>query len=260
MLAQQRYAQILERLAKDGTVHTAELVKQLNVSSETIRKDLDHLEKTGHLKRVHGGAIASSDNVTPDPHPAGYITLQARNSQHMEEKAAITRYAATLVQEQQVIALDYGSTSHLMAQALKERFQQLTVVTNSIQNALLLADCPGFTVILTGGVLNKNEYALVDTFTPLLERLHIDTFFMSVSGIDPRIGCTDQGFNEVNVQNWLRNASSRTVVLADSSKFGRASLVRICPIHEIDSIITDRGLPNSLRQEFERIEAKLILV
>lgn len=260
MLAQQRYAFILDHLKKDGIVHTADLVTRLNVSSETIRKDLGYLEKTGHLTRVHGGAIVTSDSSVPGTRPSGYTSLQMRNSQHMEEKSAITRFAASLVQEHQVIALDYGSTSHMMAQALKEHFHQLTVITNSIQNALLLSDCPGFTVILTGGILNKNEYTLVDTFTPLLERLHIDTFFMSVSGIDPKIGCTDLGFNEANVQNWLRQASSRTIVLADSSKFGRASLVRVCPIQEVDTIITNKSLPDSLRQAFSNMDTELVVV
>lgn len=260
MLAQQRYAFILNLLAKDGIVHTADLVTRLNVSSETVRKDLGYLEKAGHLTRVHGGAIAASDTSVPEARSSGYTNLQTRNSQHMEEKSAITHYAATLIQEHQVIALDYGSTSHMMAQALKENFRQLTVVTNSIQNALLLSDCPDFTVILTGGILNKSEYTLVDTFTPLLDRLHIDTFFMSVSGIDPQIGCTDLGFNEANIQNWLRKASSRTIVLADSSKFGRASLVRVCPIQEVDAIITDQMLSAPLRHAFEQTGAKLIIV
>ncbi len=183
MLAKQRYAKILELLEKDGIVHTAELVKLMGVSSETVRKDLEYLDTQGRLSRVHGGAVPISMGNTPDM-IGGYISLQMRNSQHLNQKGAITRKAAELVKEGQVIALDYGSTSQIMALALRERFQHITVVTNSIQNALLLADNPGITIILIGGVLNRDEFTLVNEFSSILENIHIDIMFMTVTGID----------------------------------------------------------------------------
>ena len=259
MLAQQRYEMILELLKEEGNVHTADLVTRMGVSSETVRKDLAYLEKAGQLTRVHGGAVPIAEQ-----RPAvcdGYITLRMRNAQHMNEKTAITQYAAeAMVREHQVIALDYGSTSQQMAGALKERFQELTVITNSLQNALILAECPGFTIILTGGVLNKNEYTLIDNLAPIMEQLHIDKYFMSVTGIDPAIGCTDLGFREANVQNWMRQAADHTVILADSSKFGRASLVKVCPVDAVDAIITDSGLSDEMKQAFSKTAAKLIVI
>ena len=260
MLAQQRYSLILDLLARNGIVHTADLVTRLNVSSETIRKDLDYLDREGRLSRVHGGAMPVSAAGASARPQAEYPSLQLRNTQHLEEKAAITRFAASIVQENQVVALDYGSTSYMMAQALKDSFDRLTIVTNSIQNALLLADSPNFTVILTGGVLNNKEYTLVNTVSPLLDQLHIDVFFMSVSGIDPKVGCTDLGFSEANMQNWMRNASSKTIVLADSSKFGKSSMVKVCPIDAVDLIVTDAALPSDLREQFSDAGASLTLV
>ena len=159
-----------------------------------------------------------------------------------------------------MIALDYGSTSQLMAVALKGRFQKLSIITNSIQNALLLSDVPGFTIILVGGVLNKDEYTIVNPMFSLEDSLHIDTYFMSASGIDPVIGCTDLGFSEASVQNQMRHAARRTVVYADSSKFGRASLVRVCPIEEVDCIITDQGLSEEQKNAFMERGANLIIV
>lgn len=98
-----------------------------------------------------------------------------------------------MVEEGHVMALDYGSTSQVLAQALAARFQRLTVVTNSIQNALLLADKPGFTVILTGGVLSRDEHTLVNDFpTGILDYVHVDILFLTVTGIDPMAGFTDQ--------------------------------------------------------------------
>lgn len=258
MLQQQRHETILSILAENGTVHTADLVKRMEVSSETIRKDLDYLEKVGQLTRVHGGAVPASEKeptFAPD-----YITLSTRKTQNVEQKKAIVQYALSMVEENQVIALDYGSTSQLMASALKGRFRKLSIITNSIQNALLLSEAPEYTIILTGGILNKNEYTIVDPLTSLMDNLHIDTYFMSVSGIDPIIGCTDLGFSEANVQNQMRHAARRTVVYADSSKFGRASLVKVCPIEEIDCIITDQGLSEEMKDSFVKRGANLIVV
>lgn len=259
MLVRQRYDMILELLKQNGIVHTSDLVERMGVSSETVRKDLKQLEERGMLSRVHGGAIPVEEEDV-SKFPPGYVSLRMRNSQYMEEKNAIVQYAVSQVEEQQVVALDYGSTSQLMALALKEHFRQLTVITNSLHNALLLADCPGFTIIMPGGVMNKNEYTLVDTFPPMLENLHIDIYFMTVSGIHPTIGCTDLGFREVSIQNWMRQAADCTVVVTDSSKFGHASLIRVCGVEEVDMIVTDRKISREMESQFAQVTDKLVIV
>lgn len=259
MLAQQRYNMILELLQRNGIVHTADLVKKLQVSSETIRKDLDYLEQEKHLARVHGGAMPLHTEKALD-HAPEYISFQTRNTQHMEQKAAITHYAASMVKEHQVVALDYGSTSQMMAMALKENFRSLTVITNSIQNAMILAECPDFTIILTGGILNKDEFTLGNDFTPMLDFLHIDILFMTVTGIDPVIGCTDQCLREANMQNQMRQTASQTIVLADSSKFGKSSLVKVCALRDVETIITDRTLSAAMEQDIKNAGATLIIV
>ena len=105
----------------------------------------------------------------------------------------------------------------MMALVLKERFRNLTVVTNSIQNALMLAENPGITIILTGGILNRDEYTLVNEFSSTLESIHIDIMFMTVTGIDPVIGCTDQRLSEIRIQNQMHRSATRTIVLAPPS-------------------------------------------
>lgn len=262
MLAQQRYALILELSKKEGIVHTADLVKRMGVSSETIRKDLAFLEQQGQLVRVHGGALPAETFDVPNSREssAEYVSLQIRNTQHMEQKAAIANYAASLIQEHQVIALDYGSTSQMMAMVLKKRFQYLTVITNSIQNALILSECPNFTIILTGGILSKEELALSSDFSPILDHLHIDILFMTVSGVDPVIGLTDQRFSEARIQSQMRQAASRTIVLADSSKFGKSSLVKICALKDVDTIVTDSGLPAPLEKAIKKAGSELVIV
>lgn len=263
MMTIQRHAYILERLRRDGTVYTSELVKELQVSSETIRKDLDSLEKDGRLTRVHGGAVplpTASGESEAEGNRSPNLSFQVRNTQNIQQKKAIAEYAASLVQENQVIALDYGSTSQIFASVLRDRFRALTVITNSVRNAMILTENTGFTTILTGGILSKDEYSLVNDFAPITDHLHIDVFFMTVTGIDPVAGFTDLRLNEVKTQNQLRRASDRTIVLADHSKFGRSSLARICSLQEVDMIISDGELPEATRQEILKAGTKLYIV
>lgn len=259
MLARERHKRILELLRKDGTVRTADLVEAMSVSSETVRKDLDYLEQSGQLERVHGGAVPVPKKLVAEP-AEEYVSLAARNTQHMEEKSRIVRRAAALVKEKQVVALDYGSTSFLMAKELARRFRSLTVITNSVQNALALVKCPDFTIILVGGILNKKELSLGNDFSAMLDSLHIDILFMSVSGVHPTVGLTDQGFSEARVQNQMRQLASRTVVLADSGKFGRTSLVKICTLREISTIVTDSGLEPAMEEAVRETGVELIVV
>lgn len=260
MLAQQRHNIILDLLKQQGTVYTSSLAEETGVCSETIRKDLLQLEQRGLLLRVHGGAVPAAHARLQVQTGAEYISFQTRNTQHMHEKEAITRHAAAFVREGQVIALDYGSTSQMMARTLKERFRSLTVITSSVKNAMLLADCPGFTIILTGGVLNKEEYTLVNDFTPLLEHFHIDLFFMTVTGVHPSIGFTDQRIGDARMQRELHKMASHTIVLADSSKFARGSLVKICGLNDVDLVITDDGLSSAVYQSMLMAGAKIELV
>ena len=248
MLAQQRYQKILDLLEEHGIVHSADLVQEMKVSSETVRKDLDALEQSGKLKRVHGGAVPISQMSAQN---GQYISLKTRNSSCMEEKAAIAAYAAGLVREHQAVGLDYGSTSLVMAKELVRRFEHLTVVTNSIQNALVLSERPEFTIILIGGILDKKELSLGNDFSQMLESLHLDILFMSVSGVHPSVGLTDQGPSEARVQKQMCQIADRTVVLADSSKFGRASLVKLCALCDVDQIITDGGLDTDMEQKIK---------
>jgi DeoR family fructose operon transcriptional repressor len=248
MLAQQRYQKILDLLEEHGIVHSADLVQEMKVSSETVRKDLDALEQSGKLKRVHGGAVPISQMSAQN---GQYISLKTRNSSCMEEKAAIAAYAAGLVREHQAVGLDYGSTSLVMAKELVRRFEHLTVVTNSIQNALVLSERPEFTIILIGGILDKKELSLGNDFSQMLESLHLDILFMSVSGVHPSVGLTDQGPSEARVQKQMCQIANRKVVLADSSKFGRASLVKLCALCDVDQIITDGGLDTDMEQKIK---------
>ena len=242
MLAEERRMYILEQLNLHGLLRSSDLRQALNISSETIRKDLEYLEKKGLLKRVHGGAKLTEE--TPEKETLiNYIPYDHRRNLHTGNKCSIAHRAAGFVREGQCVGLDSGTTTLEIAKVLKERFQNLTIVTNSLSTVMELSDCRGFTVICTGGVLRHDEYSFVtDLATLVLSKINIGIMFVTASGISEQSGITDLRIDEVAVHSQMAAVSSQVVVVADSSKINAASLVKVCEIEDVDFIITDREL------------------
>lgn len=247
MLAEQRYMKIIEKLNNDGIVKTSELKNEFNTSSETIRKDLEYLEQAGHLNRVHGGAIANTSNK--EKQNENFVSFNIRQNQNTVVKHSIAITATNFIKEGQSIALDSGTTSFEVAKVLKDKFKKLTIVTNSLMNAMELAKNPGFTVIATGGVLTADEHSFVSDFaTLILDKINIDTMFLTTCGVSLENGITDQRMDEVKIHNKMMQASKQIIVLADNSKFEEVSLIKVCNLSDIDVIVTDEKINKDLLQ------------
>lgn len=240
-LPEQRYAQILTQILEDGAVKTADLRKQIGVSSETIRRDLEHLESIGQLRRTHGGAVAPvSEQGNSETE---YLSFQQRDRQNITQKTEVAQLALQYIVEGQSLALDSGTTSRKLAELIKTRFNRLTVVTNSLHIANTLADVKGFTLILTGGVLQPDEFSLTsDMATLIFSKLRINTFFLTTCGVSAECGVTYQRTDEIAVQNRMLEASDRTILITDSSKLGVNSLYKMCGLEKINMIITDSAV------------------
>lgn len=240
---------------------TAELVREFSASSETIRKDLEYLHRQGLLTRVHGGAVSLADigvNICR-PSASNYVSFEKRHEQNLEYKHNIALKAAELITEGQSIALDSGTTSYEIAVVVKKRFQNLTIVTNSLKNILELIQNPCLTVIATGGIVTADEYSFVSDLASLvLERLHVDMFFLTSCGVSPTAGVTDQRVAEVLVHNKMRSIAQKTIVVADSTKFGATSLVKVCGLAEVDTFITDNELDSKFAENFRKLGHKII--
>lgn len=244
MFAQQRYNDILDTLNKNGSVKVSALIKRFGVSFETVRRDLEYLEKEGYLKRVHGGAVLDEVNSVELP-------FTMRETKHATEKKEIAELATRFVTEGQSIAMDVSTTNTELAKAFKKKFERLTVVTNSLPIANELAEMPNYTIILAGGVLRNNELCLVGEMAEkFISQFYIDTFFMSISGVSLIQGLTDYGFGEVNLKSQMLKQTQKTIVLADSSKFDVVSLMKVCEIDQVDSIITDSKLSEKIRDKY----------
>ncbi|WP_066685788.1 DeoR/GlpR family DNA-binding transcription regulator [Christensenella intestinihominis] len=233
MLAQERYKVICEMLQKQRTAKVTQLSSVLNVSRETIRRDLEYLEKEGLLVRVHGGASL----VRFDTAQASF---DARLHEKYLQKEQIANTALQYISEGQSISLDYSTTSLALATKLKQHFQQLTVVTNSIEVFYTLSDVPSFNLIFCGGIFNHMERGCFgEQAHNVIRQLNIDTAFIGIGGISLRDGCTETFYEGVQMLKLFLQAAQQKIVLADSSKFDIVTLIKVCDLDNIDLIITD---------------------
>ncbi len=219
MIALQRHRQILERVTEDGSVRVTELAQWLDVTEETVRRDLRTLSDQGRLTRTHGGAVALD-------HQDGRVDLpfDQRHGTHVAAKAAIARAAASLIRPGQVIALDASSTAGQLAKLIPD--QPLTVVTNSLFVCSTLATRPRIEVVCTGGTLDADAMAFYGLHAQrTLERLNIETLFFSARGIDLDRGLSEANDRHAAIKQRMIESSQRRVLMADASKIGLASTV-----------------------------------
>ncbi len=236
MLSEERRRAILDMLQSDGRVLVADLARRFRTSLITIRKDLEVLHHNGQLERTHGGALPVKTGVLKDR------SLVEKERLHRQEKGRIANAAAQMIRQGQVIILDSGTTTTAIARACRH-FKSLTVITNATNIAAELADT-ALEVILTGGVLRKNSFSLVGPLAEeSLQKLSADLLFLGVDGFDVGYGLTTPNLLEARVNRAMAEAARRTVLVCDSSKFGRRSLSLILPTSKIHEIITDERVP-----------------
>ncbi len=237
MLAPQRHAYILDRLRADGAVRVSDLMRQLNVSDMTVRRDLETLEAQGHLVKVHGGATLLRDSAVHEP---GFDTK--RTLEH-DAKLAIARVAAAMVEPGMAVAVSAGSTTYEVSRRLAD-VPRLTIVTNSVPAAEVLyhGGRSDQTIILSGGVRTPSD-ALVGPFAvSALRAVNVDIVFLGVHGMHERAGFTTPNMLEAETNQALIETGGRLVVTADHTKWGITGVSTIARLGQADAIITDRDL------------------
>lgn len=246
MLAQDRYKKISEILEKENSVKVNTLIKLFGVSIETVRRDLEYMENEGLLKRVHGGAVLERIDSIQN-------TYNIREKEYMEQKAEIGEIAARFIKEGQSIAIDVSTTNLEVVKVIKRKFQNLTILTNSLSIQNELVDMPGYTVITPGGILRREENSFLGEMAEEnISRFHVDTAFISVSGISLREGLTDYGFGEISIKKKMMKIAQENIVLADSSKFDVVSLLNVCSFDDVNMIITDSNLKEAILEKYLR--------
>jgi DeoR family transcriptional regulator of aga operon len=232
MLNEERRRAVLDLINNEGRVLVKDLAERFKTSQVTIRKDLEILHSQGSVYRTHGGALPVRTGALLDP------SLREKEKLHRKEKLRIGALAASLVKEGQSVVLDSGTTTTMIARELRE-FRNLTVITNAVNIAAELAGT-SIEVILTGGTLRENSFSLVGPLAEeTLHRLSADILFLGVDGFDLHFGLTTPNLLEAKVNRVMIEVSRRTIVVCDSSKFGRRSLSLIAPPSAVHHTITD---------------------
>jgi DeoR family transcriptional regulator, aga operon transcriptional repressor len=253
MLSEERRRAIVEMLQEEGRVLVGELATHFRTSLITIRKDLEFLHHQGQLERTHGGALPVKTGALMDS------SLQEKERLHRNEKVHIAAAAARMVGKGQVIILDSGTTTTAIARACRQ-VKNLTIITNATNIAAELADSP-VEVILTGGVLRRNSYSLVGPLAEeSLRKLSADLLFLAVDGFDVRYGLSTPNLLEARVNRAMAESARRTVVVCDSSKFGRRSLSLILPTSAVHETITDKNIPKQDLKVLRELKIEVTLV
>lgn len=245
IFAQERQNKIYEMLQKNGAVTTSGLVNCFGVSIETIRKDLLFMERKGQLSRVHGGAVIKSDMKR-------FLELQQRNKEYSAQKEALALKATEFISDGDIIGIDSGSTAIALAEAIKERFSRLTVVTHSHDVFETLCNYKDFTLILCGGQYQRSENAFYGALTlDTLSNLHMQKAFIFPSALSLNCGIFDYQNDLYQVQKQMIKSAETIYILADSSKFEKKALLKIDDMKTDYYYVTDASLSKELKKIYE---------
>ena len=252
LLPEERLSQIATLVAERHAATVAELSERFDVSSATIRSDLDELERRGLLLRTHGGAVRADRNGRE-------FSLQMRERSQVEEKRRIGAAAAALITDGDAIALDASTTALQIARRIRGR-RELTVVTSSLMVALELIDSPGITVVMPGGMLDRDTISLVGALgTETLANCNAAKGFFGVRGLTLD-SLTDVNAYEAELKRSLISVSQEVTIVADSSKWGRVALVSLVPWSAIQRVISDRGAPPMMVAALRERGVEVVLV
>ncbi len=252
MTKEERHALIMDRLTKQGSIMVSDLVRAMNVSSVTIRKDLTELEKQDKLYRSHGKAIL----MNPYIHNRSVIE---KEQLAVDEKRAIGLAAAQLITRDDSIIIASGSTVHAMARNIKP-IHRLTVVSASLPVSEILAQNESIDVMQLGGMLRHSSLSVVGQYSEtILRDCSVSKLYMGVDGIDFEFGFTTTDMREAELNQKMMAAAQKTIILADSSKFGKRGFAKIGNMEDIDIIITDAGISPQDARAIEEIGIDLII-
>jgi DeoR family transcriptional regulator, aga operon transcriptional repressor len=254
LLIEERRRAILELLESSGRVTVDELARHFQVSTVTVRDDLQTLSSRGALVRSHGGAI-------PQLSPKQDYPVTIKRQIHQPAKGRIARAAARLIQPFQTVIIDSGTTANALAMELaKHPPQALTVVTHSLDVAATLSPCPAVSVIMIGGVLRHISHSFVGPQAErMLMELRADHFFLAVDGFDLENGLSTPDILEAQVNACMVRVSREVTVIADASKFRRCSMSVIAGLDCVKRVVTDQQLDTELSTQLMRRGIEVIV-
>lgn len=233
MLAIERKNEILEKLRVDQRVLVSQLAVHYGVTEETIRRDLDKLEKEGYATKTYGGAIWGNSTKIDLSHTI-------RNKTNVDAKTAIAQLIANTIMDGDHLMLDDSSTSLFVAKAIKEK-KNLTVISNSLEVCMELSSVEGFHIFSTGGRLKPDSLSLMGhQCHEMLRQHHVDKVILSCKGVDPVAGVTDSSDFHASTKKVMMASSAQAILIADYTKFNKISFVKIGNFPQFTHIFTNQ--------------------
>ncbi len=252
MLPTHRREKILEMIREDGHAKVYQLSKIFKVTEVTIRQDLEKLEKEGYIEREHGGAYLKNIGIN-----VKNIVLQ--NQENLVEKAAIAQKALEFIHEGDTIILDSGSTTTEIARLING-FKNLTVITNSLNIALILGADPGINLVVTGGEFKAPTLSLTgQKAADFFHDLHVDKLFLATAGITLKSGLTYPSISDICVKRAMIESANTVYLVADSSKIGKSSFASLGALSLIDFLITDAKINQEAIDMLQKNEIRMII-
>jgi DeoR family fructose operon transcriptional repressor len=256
MLIAERQTRLRELLSRRGMCDLDTLSAELNVSQSTVRRDVEMLEQAGVVERTHGGVIWLGDRAAAAP-AAGPYAFHQRMNFNADAKRRIAKAAAALIQPGQTLIIDGGTTTFYLAQELLGR--PLQIVTNSLPIASLFLNDEQIELVLTGGVMYPRHGVLLGPMVEtMLSSIHAKTLVLSPAGIHDGM-LYNQNMLLVQAEQRMMEQAQEVVLLADSGKFGQQALSRLCPLSEIDVVVTDSSLTVGQRELVRSAGCELIV-
>lgn len=245
--------EVLRLLETRDSVHVAELAKAFSVSEVTIRSDLGQLARQGLVARVRGGVRALQRGHSE-------LGFDFRLRLEVERKRAIAQAAAAMVDEGEAVALDSSTTAYYLALELRAK-QELVVVTNGLLIAAALADAPGITVLVSGGMLRLHAMSLVgDLGADVLRTTRISKGFLGARGLNLDRGLMDLNPDEVRIKSEMAAACEQVIGILDGTKWHRTALLPFVTADQLDAIVTDSAAPQAEIEAWQRAGVEITVV
>lgn len=252
MLAANRHEEIMKLLNKDRFVKVSQLSRMFNVSEETIRRDLDKLEKEGLLKKLHGGAVPIDINNVENIKP-----ISERITENINEKLVIARLALELIDDGDTLILDSGSTTLQLAKLLSSR--KVTVITNDISIAYELSQGDEVNLIIVGGNVRPKSFSIIGSeCEKSISSFNVKKAFISAGGINLKTGLTASNTGDAYVKRAIINAGDTVICLADHSKFEKTALFSFASFKDVDIMITDKNVESSYEYMFSESGTRIV--
>ncbi|MDQ3073691.1 MAG: DeoR/GlpR family DNA-binding transcription regulator [Bacteroidota bacterium] len=252
MTIAERHKYILHKLNNEGVVSVAELSKEMDVTMVTVRKDLKLLEDKGLLYRSHGSATPKSPYVNDRP-------LNEKKLVQIDQKSKIDSLAMEMIQEDEAIIIGSGTSVLALAKAIPKDFK-LTVLTGAMNVTMVLMDHINVELVQLGGGVRKSSSSVVGHYAEdMLSNFACSKLFLGVDGISPEFGLTTTNMMEARLNAKMIHSVQKTIVLADSSKFGSKGFGKICELEDVDIIITDDGISNNYKERLEEMGVEVVI-